>query len=170
MLWLICACWCEILVALFLRPGYLLDQLHLDQDLSSYVFFFKYSCVHRNKSKHAGCFPGVNPPTLKSDMKFLGKLATNLMAVPLFLFFRACFYLCYNLKIANPFTFVGYLFIGFLWIPVFRSPRPLFSPPSDVDAPLSPLWANGDGLRALILGLESTPRQLSLTGSPRLNP
>ncbi|KAL9421213.1 hypothetical protein AB3S75_038722 [Citrus x aurantiifolia] len=57
------------MVVLFPRPGFLLDQLHLDQDLSSYVFFPKYFCVHINKSEHAGCFPGVNPPTLKSDVK-----------------------------------------------------------------------------------------------------
>ncbi|KAH9650174.1 protein kinase domain-containing protein [Citrus sinensis] len=59
--------------------GYLLDQPHLDQDLSSYAFFSKYPCVHRNESEHASCFPGVNPPTLKSDVKVLGTLATDLM-------------------------------------------------------------------------------------------
>ena len=64
----------------FQRPGCLLDQPHLDQDLSSYAFFSKYPYIHRNKSEHAGCFPSVNPPTLKSDMKALGTLATNLMA------------------------------------------------------------------------------------------
>ncbi|KAH9764941.1 N-acetyltransferase domain-containing protein [Citrus sinensis] len=64
----------------FVKEGYLLDQPHLDQDLSSYAFFSKYSCVHRNKSEHAGCFPGVNSPNLKSDMKALGTLATDLMA------------------------------------------------------------------------------------------
>ncbi|KAK9180904.1 hypothetical protein WN944_024040 [Citrus x changshan-huyou] len=51
------------------RSGSLFDQLNHDQDLSSYAFFSKYSCVHKNKSEHTGCFPGVNPPTLKSDMK-----------------------------------------------------------------------------------------------------
>ncbi|KAL9437030.1 hypothetical protein AB3S75_022968 [Citrus x aurantiifolia] len=64
----------------FQRPGCLLDQPHLDQELSSYAFFSKYSCVHRNKSEHAGYFPGVNPPTFKSDMKVRGTLATDLMA------------------------------------------------------------------------------------------
>ena len=63
----------------------------------------------------------------------------------------------------------GYLFICFLSTAVFRSPHPLFSALSDVDAPLSPLWANGNGLRVLILGLEYTACQLSPTWSPRLS-
>ena len=62
------------------RPEYLLDQPHLDQDISSHAFFSEYSCVHRYKSEYAGCFPGVNPPTLKSDFKVLGMFATDLMA------------------------------------------------------------------------------------------
>lgn len=64
----------------FQRPGCLLDQPPLDQDLSLYAFFSKCPCVHRIRSEHAGCFPGINPPTLKSDMKVLGTLATDLMA------------------------------------------------------------------------------------------
>ncbi|KAH9779621.1 hypothetical protein KPL71_007762 [Citrus sinensis] len=36
--------------------------------------------AHTDKSEYAGCFPGANPPTLKSDMKVRGTLATNLMA------------------------------------------------------------------------------------------
>ncbi|KAK9201458.1 hypothetical protein WN944_016661 [Citrus x changshan-huyou] len=32
------------------------------------------------RSEYAGCFPGANPPTLKSDMKVRGTLATDLMA------------------------------------------------------------------------------------------
>ena len=58
-----------------------------------------------DKSEYAGCSPGANPPTLKSDMKVQGTLATGLMAFSWFFS---------NLKNANPFTFVGYLFIGFL--------------------------------------------------------
>ena len=61
--------------------------------------------AHTDKSEYAGCSPGANPPTLKSDMKVWGTLATGLMAFCGFLFY---------LKNANPFTFVGYLFIGFL--------------------------------------------------------
>ena len=62
--------------------------------------------AHTDRSEYAGCFPGANPPTLKSDMKVREKLATGLMA---FLVVFSPF-----LKNANPFTFVGYLFIGFL--------------------------------------------------------
>jgi len=62
--------------------------------------------AYTDKSEYAGCFPGANPPTLKSDMKVREKLATGLMA---FLVVFSPF-----LKNANPFTFVGYLFIGFL--------------------------------------------------------
>ncbi|KAH9659645.1 leucine-rich repeat and IQ domain-containing protein 1-related [Citrus sinensis] len=39
--------------------------------------------AHTDRSEYAGCFPGANPPTLKSDMKIWGTLATNLMAVRL---------------------------------------------------------------------------------------
>ncbi|KAH9682288.1 ANK REP REGION domain-containing protein [Citrus sinensis] len=39
--------------------------------------------AHTDRSEYAGCFPGANPPTLKSDMKVRGTLATNLMAVRL---------------------------------------------------------------------------------------
>ena len=95
--------------------------------------------------------------------------ATDLMAFLLVSVLWNFPYLAYNLKNANPFTFVGYLFICFLSTAVFRSPRPLFSVLSDVGAPLSPLWANGNGLRALILGLEYTSCQLSPTWSPRLS-
>ena len=42
-------------------------------------FLLQYSCVHRYRSEYAGCFPGVNPPTLKSDIKVLGMYATNLI-------------------------------------------------------------------------------------------
>ncbi|KAH9647643.1 protein DMR6-LIKE OXYGENASE 2 [Citrus sinensis] len=54
------------------RPGSLLNKLNHDEDLSSYAFFSKNSCVHRNKSEHTGHFPGVNPLTLKSEMKETG--------------------------------------------------------------------------------------------------
>ena len=43
--------------------------------------------AHTDRSEYAGCFPGANPPTLKSDMKVRGTLATNLMAVRLFSLF-----------------------------------------------------------------------------------
>ncbi|GAY62863.1 hypothetical protein CUMW_221160 [Citrus unshiu] len=36
--------------------------------------------AHTDRSEYVGCFPGANPPTLKSDMKVRGTLATNLMA------------------------------------------------------------------------------------------
>ncbi|KAK9194937.1 hypothetical protein WN943_003052 [Citrus x changshan-huyou] len=36
--------------------------------------------AHTDKSEYAGYFPGANPPTLKSDMKVQGTLATDLMA------------------------------------------------------------------------------------------
>ncbi|KAL9436530.1 hypothetical protein AB3S75_022557 [Citrus x aurantiifolia] len=36
--------------------------------------------AHTNRSEYAGCFPGANPLTLKSDMKVRGTLATDLMA------------------------------------------------------------------------------------------
>ena len=36
--------------------------------------------THIDKSEYADCFPGANPPTLKSDMKVRGTLATDLMA------------------------------------------------------------------------------------------
>ncbi|KAK9201751.1 hypothetical protein WN944_016957 [Citrus x changshan-huyou] len=36
--------------------------------------------AHTDRSEYAGCFPGTNPPTLKSDMKVRGTLATDLMA------------------------------------------------------------------------------------------
>ncbi|KAL9437436.1 hypothetical protein AB3S75_023321 [Citrus x aurantiifolia] len=36
--------------------------------------------AHTDRSEYAGCFPGANPPTLKSDMKVRGTLATDLMA------------------------------------------------------------------------------------------
>ena len=36
--------------------------------------------AHTDKSEYVGCFPGTNPPTLKSDMKVRGTLATDLMA------------------------------------------------------------------------------------------
>ncbi|KAH9672852.1 hypothetical protein KPL70_017895 [Citrus sinensis] len=39
--------------------------------------------AHTDRSEYVGCFPGANPPTLKSDMKVRGTLATNLMAVRL---------------------------------------------------------------------------------------
>ncbi|KAH9720109.1 WAT1-related protein [Citrus sinensis] len=39
--------------------------------------------AHTDRSEHAGCFPGANPSTLKSDMKVRGTLATNLMAIRL---------------------------------------------------------------------------------------
>ena len=66
--------------------------------------------AHTDKSEYAGCFPGANPPTLKSDMKVPGTLATDLMA---FSWFSLLLNFFFNLKNANPFTFVGYLFIGF---------------------------------------------------------
>ncbi|KAH9651097.1 Receptor-like serine/threonine-protein kinase SD1-6 [Citrus sinensis] len=37
--------------------------------------------AHIDRSTYVGCFSGANPPTLKSDMKVRGTLATNLMAV-----------------------------------------------------------------------------------------
>ena len=40
--------------------------------------------AHTDKSEYAGCSPGANPPTLKSDMKVRGTLATNFMALRLF--------------------------------------------------------------------------------------
>ncbi|KAK9206940.1 hypothetical protein WN943_017223 [Citrus x changshan-huyou] len=39
--------------------------------------------AHTDRSEYAGCFPGANPLTLKSDMKVRRTLATNLMAVSL---------------------------------------------------------------------------------------
>ncbi|KAH9665984.1 Sulfite exporter TauE/SafE family protein 3 [Citrus sinensis] len=39
--------------------------------------------AHTDRSEYADCFPGANPPMLKSDMKVRGTLATNLMAVRL---------------------------------------------------------------------------------------
>ena len=36
--------------------------------------------AHTDRSKYAGCFPGANPPTLKSEIGVLGMFATNLMA------------------------------------------------------------------------------------------
>ncbi|XP_052287969.1 uncharacterized protein LOC127899094 [Citrus sinensis] len=36
--------------------------------------------AHTNRSEYPGCFPGANPPTLKSDMKVRGTLASDLMA------------------------------------------------------------------------------------------
>ena len=43
--------------------------------------------AHTDKSEYAGYFSGANPPTLKSDMKVRGTLATNLMDVRLFSLF-----------------------------------------------------------------------------------
>ena len=67
--------------------------------------------AHTDKSEYAGFFPGANPPTLKSDMKVRGTLATDLMA---FSWFSLLLNFFSNLKKCQPFYLVGYLFIGFL--------------------------------------------------------
>ena len=36
--------------------------------------------AYTDRSEYASCFPGANPPTLKSEIGVLGMFATNLMA------------------------------------------------------------------------------------------
>ena len=82
--------------------------------------------AHTDKSEYAGCFPGANPPTLKSDMKVRGTLATDLMA---FSWFFPLSQKC------QPF----YL----RWLPFYRLPLnlslPLFS--RRYGTPTAALWA-----------------------------
>ena len=92
-------------------------------------FLLRYSCIHIYRSEYADCVPGVNPPTLKSDIPVLGMYATNLMAFFLVSILQNLLYLFYNLKNANPFTFVGYLFIGHLCKPAFPPFAVIISPP-----------------------------------------
>ena len=47
--------------------------------------------AYTDRSEYAGCFPGANPPMLKSEMKVLGMFSTNLMASFLISVLRALF-------------------------------------------------------------------------------
>ena len=80
-----------------------------------FFFFSGVSCTHR-QVRGRRLFPGANPPTLKSDTKVRGTFAQK--SYGFFVVFSSFLFILFLIsENANPFTFVGYLFIGF---PVFR--------------------------------------------------
>ena len=108
-------CWCWILVLLVLQPGSRLDQLHHDQEVSSWGFFLR-SFLHTQASQRAPVIPRRKPSDVQVRYEGSGNVCPKILWLFRgFLFFS--FNSLSNLRNANPFTFVGYLFIGF---PVFR--------------------------------------------------